>query len=141
MHDLCGLKRLTVTEAYNQSGQKFIHLSCNQNQLASAGNTGERPDEYAETLEQTREKIDEPRQYIVYLINDDYTTFEFVVQVLVTIFKKSIEQAVKITNDVHHKGKGACGIYSKQIAETKIALVEDASSSAGFPLKCDMEEA
>jgi ATP-dependent Clp protease adaptor protein ClpS len=99
------------------------------------------PEELHDTLEQTREKIDEPPQYVVYLLNDDYTTFDFVVQVLVRIFKKSIEEAVKITNDVHHKGKGACGIYPRQIAETKVALVEEASSSAGFPLKCVLEEA
>jgi ATP-dependent Clp protease adaptor protein ClpS len=87
-----------------------------------------------------KERIEEPPQYYVLLLNNDYTTFDFVVQVLVSIFKKSIEEAVQITSDVHHKGKGICGVYNKQIAETKIAMVEDASQSAGFPLKCVMEE-
>jgi len=115
------------------------NLLHHQRVLASNGSPSQ-PDELFDTLEQTKERVDEPPQFVVFLLNDDYTTFEFVVQVLVNIFKKSIEQAVKITTDVHHKGKGACGIYSKQIAETKVALVEDASTAAGFPLKCIMEE-
>ncbi|MCH8486787.1 MAG: ATP-dependent Clp protease adaptor ClpS [Candidatus Cyclonatronum sp.] len=78
---------------------------------------------------------------MVYLLNDDYSTFDFVVHVLVNIFRKSIEEAIRITNDVHHRGKGACGMYTKQIAETKVMLVEEASSSAGYPLRAVMEEA
>lgn len=88
-----------------------------------------------------KSEVNEPPQYRVYLLNDDYTTFDFVVKVLVTIFKKSIEEAVKITSDVHHQGQGVCGVYNKQIAETKVALVEETSKQAGFPLKCTMEEA
>ncbi|MCH8557359.1 MAG: ATP-dependent Clp protease adaptor ClpS [Balneolia bacterium] len=140
MYDLYSSKRFSHTH-HSASGSNLVIKGYNTDITLSADIPGEQPDEFADTLEQTREKIDEPGQYVVYLINDDYTTFEFVVQVLVSIFKKSIEQAVKITNDVHHQGKGACGIYSKQIAETKIALVEDASANAGFPLKCEMEEA
>ncbi len=89
----------------------------------------------------TQDRVEEPPLYRVLLINDDYTTFDFVVKVLVTIFKKSVEDAVKITSDVHHKGKGTCGIFTKQIAETKVAMVEDLSQQAGYPLKCTMEEA
>ena len=93
-----------------------------------------------ETDTDVTEKIDEPRQYRVILLNDDYTTFDFVVKVLVNIFRKTVEEAVRITSDVHHKGHGVCGIYSKQIAETKVALVEEASQKAGYPLRCTMEE-
>ena len=89
----------------------------------------------------TRERVEEPPLYRVLLINDDYTTFDFVVKVLVTVFKKSVEDAVVRTSDVHHKGKGVCGIYTKQIAETKVALVEEISQQAGYPLKCTMEQA
>ncbi|WP_291482117.1 ATP-dependent Clp protease adaptor ClpS [Cyclonatronum sp.] len=91
--------------------------------------------------EKVREKVEEPPKYVVYLLNDDYSTFDFVVHVLVNIFRKSIEEAIRITNDVHHRGKGACGMYTKQIAETKVMLVEEASSSAGYPLRAVMEEA
>ncbi len=133
----CGLAVPNVSQLPSAMQQ----FDTKQRFLASA--IPEIPDteEDTATLEKTREQIEEPPQYIVYLLNDDYTTFDFVVKVLVNIFKKSIEQAVKITNDVHHKGKGACGVYPRQIAETKIALVEQSSSSAGFPLKCVMEEA
>lgn len=140
MYELFGSKRIIDTHHFSSGSYHFMNVQYTDIRL-SAENPEGVPDEFTDTLEQTREKIDEPKQYVVYLINDDYTTFEFVVQVLVSIFKKSIEQAVKITNDVHHQGRGACGIYSKQIAETKIALVEDASANAGFPLKCAMEEA
>ncbi len=86
------------------------------------------------------EEVTEPPKFKVWLLNDDYTTFDFVVKVLVTVFKKSIEEAVQITSDVHHKGKGICGIYTKEIAETKVALVENMSQVAGYPLKCEMEQ-
>ncbi|MCH8495056.1 MAG: ATP-dependent Clp protease adaptor ClpS [Balneolales bacterium] len=91
--------------------------------------------------EKTREKVQEPPKYAVILLNDNYTTFDFVVKVLVEIFKKSIPEAIKITNDVHKKGKGACGLYPREIAETKIDLVEQLSRANGYPLKCTMEKA
>lgn len=91
--------------------------------------------------EKTREKVKEPPRYAVILLNDNYTTFDFVVKVLVEIFKKSIPEAIKITNDVHKKGKGACGLYPREIAETKIDLVEQLSRANGHPLKCIMEKA
>ncbi|AXJ01977.1 ATP-dependent Clp protease adaptor protein ClpS [Cyclonatronum proteinivorum] len=91
--------------------------------------------------EEVKDKVEEPPRYVVYLLNDDYSTFDFVVHVLVSIFRKSVEDAIRITNEVHHKGKGVCGMYTRQIAETKIMLVEEASSSAGFPLRAVMEEA
>lgn len=93
-----------------------------------------------ELSEQVREKTDEPPKFRVILLNDDYSTFDFVVQVLVTIFKRTIEEAVQITTDVHNKGTGVCGVYTKQIAETKVDMVHQASHSAGYPLKCTMEE-
>lgn len=111
-----------------------------------AGSSGELPedpeeDAFFQLAEKVREKVEEPPRYVVYILNDDYTTFDFVVHVLVNIFRKSIEEAIRITNDVHRRGKGACGMYTKQIAETKVMLVEEASSSAGFPLRAVMEEA
>ena len=109
----------------------------------SSGNgfESEEADGSLSTAEKPREDISEPPKYIVYLLNDDYSTFDFVVQVLVGIFKKSVDEAIRITNDVHHKGKGACGMYSRQIAETKVELVEQWSKQAGYPLKSVMEEA
>ncbi|MBP3191263.1 ATP-dependent Clp protease adapter ClpS [Natronogracilivirga saccharolytica] len=92
------------------------------------------------TREKTREKITEPPMYKVILLNDDYTTFDFVVSVLTGIFGKSVPEAVAITNDVHRKGSGVCGIYTRDIAETKVDMVARSSKEAGFPLRCTMEE-
>jgi ATP-dependent Clp protease adaptor protein ClpS len=91
--------------------------------------------------EKTLEKVKEPPRYAVILLNDNYTTFDFVVKVLMLVFRKSVAEAVRITNDVHHKGRGACGFYSREIAETKVEQVEVMSQQEGYPLKCIMEKA
>lgn len=92
------------------------------------------------TRKKEKEKVDEPPLYKVILLNDDYTTFDFVVSILTGIFGKSVPEAIKITNDVHRKGSGVCGVFSRDIAETKIDLVARSSKRAGFPLRCTMEE-
>ncbi|MBU1698037.1 MAG: ATP-dependent Clp protease adaptor ClpS, partial [Proteobacteria bacterium] len=72
--------------------------------------------------------------------NDDYTSMEFVVQILMTVFGKSLEKATEIMLNVHNKGKAICGIYTRQIAETKIETVHNLATSKGFPLKSTMEK-
>ena len=84
-------------------------------------------------------EVDEPPMYKVMLLNDDYTTMEFVVEVLVHVFKKSPEEATRIMLNVHRRGVGVCGIYSFEIAETKVNMVETLARENGFPLKCIME--
>lgn len=86
------------------------------------------------------EQTVEPPQYKVILINDDYTTFEFVISILKTVFNKSDPDARRITYDVHKHGYGVCGIFSREIAETKVATVQQLSEAAGYPLRCIMEE-
>lgn len=93
------------------------------------------------TRKKEKQKVDEPPLYKVILLNDDYTTFDFVVSILTGVFGKSVPDAVKITNDVHRKGSGLCGIYTRDIAETKVDQVINSSKQAGFPLRCTMEEA
>jgi ATP-dependent Clp protease adaptor protein ClpS len=88
----------------------------------------------------TRSKNDLPPMYKVILHNDNYTSMEFVVEILVTIFGKSLEKATQIMLNVHNKGKGICGIYPRQIAETKVETVHNLASSKGFPLKSTMEK-
>ncbi len=83
--------------------------------------------------------IDEPSLYRVYLLNDDYTTMDFVVYVLMTIFEKSKVEATALMLHVHRHGKGLAGIYPKEIAETKAYEVEKLARSHGFPLKCIIE--
>jgi ATP-dependent Clp protease adaptor protein ClpS len=82
-----------------------------------------------------------PRMYRVLLHNDDYTTMDFVVEVLMSVFHKPAAEATKIMLDVHKKGQGVCGIYSYDIASTKIARVHCMSRQREFPLRCSMEEA
>jgi len=85
-------------------------------------------------------EVDFPKKYKVYLLNDDYTTMDFVVDILIRIFHKSYEEAEKIMLEIHQKDKGLCGVYSYEIAETKIAQVHKRARDNGFPLKAYMEE-
>jgi len=93
-----------------------------------------------QVLERTREKTQEPKLYKVILHNDDYTTMEFVVQVLETIFLKSPAEAFRIMMQVHVDGQGLCGLYPYDIAETRVAHVHDLARDKGFPLRASLEE-
>ncbi|MDK2955736.1 MAG: ATP-dependent Clp protease adaptor protein ClpS [Desulfovibrionales bacterium] len=86
------------------------------------------------------EELKEPRRFRVILHNDDYTTMEFVVQVLMLVFKKSEEEATQIMLQVHNNGMGVCGVYTAEVAETKVSMVARLARNAGFPLRCSMEE-
>lgn len=92
-------------------------------------------------VEQARPKLKQPPLYKVILLNDDYTPMEFVVQVLEHFFGMSREKATQIMLHVHTRGKGVCGVYTHEIAETKVVQVNDFSRSHQHPLLCTMEEA
>lgn len=81
-----------------------------------------------------------PRQYRVRLLNDDFTTMEFVVEVLQVFFAMGREQAVQVMLKVHNEGSAVCGVYPKDIAETKVKQVVDYAAQHGHPLRCLMEE-
>jgi ATP-dependent Clp protease adaptor protein ClpS len=87
----------------------------------------------------TRRRVKEPSLYKVLLHNDDYTTMEFVVEILMAVFNKSIEESTRIMLNVHQKGIGVCGIYTYELAETKVDTVERLARANDFPLKCSME--
>jgi len=89
----------------------------------------------------TTEKYKEPEQFRVILLNDHYTTMDFVVEVLVVIFHKGIEDANVIMLDVHKKGRGIVGVYTWDIAVTKMEQVHAAAQTNGFPLMCIVEPA
>jgi ATP-dependent Clp protease adaptor protein ClpS len=89
----------------------------------------------------THHDISEPPLYKVLLHNDDYTTMEFVVHVLMLVFHKSIEQATQIMLNVHQQGIGMCGLYTYEVAETKVETVTRMARENGHPLKCTMEKA
>ena len=91
------------------------------------------------TKQETREKIDKPRLWKILLHNDNYTTMEFVVQVLTGVFHKNQLEAVRIMLDVHRKGMGVVGSYTREVAETKVARVTAMAKEAEFPLLCTME--
>jgi len=95
-----------------------------------------------ETIEKFKDstKLSEPARYRVLLHNDDYTTMEFVVQILETVFNKTSSESVQIMFNVHRTGTGLCGIYTFEIAETKVAVVHQMATKNNFPLKCTMEE-
>lgn len=88
----------------------------------------------------TRPKTKKPSLYKVLLLNDDYTPMEFVVLVLQRYFNKGQEDATRIMLHVHHKGVGICGVYTYEVAETKVSQVMDFARQHGHPLQCTMEK-
>ena len=89
---------------------------------------------------QTKNKLKKPSLYKVLILNDDYTPMEFVVYLLKSFFNKSNEESTKIMLHVHQNGIGVCGIFSYEIAETKVIQVLDTSRKNNHPLQCTMEK-
>ncbi len=100
----------------------------------------DRPDDGL-ALQEARPKLKRPPLYKVLLLNDDYTPMDFVVHILEQFFGMGQEKAAQIMLEVHTKGVGVCGVFSRDIAETKVAQVNDYSRESQHPLKCTMEEA
>ena len=84
--------------------------------------------------------LQEPKKYKVFLLNDDFSTMDFVIDVLVRVFRKSVDEASIIMLNIHNKGKELCGTYTYEIATTKVAQVKSMAREKGFPLKAIMEE-
>ena len=91
--------------------------------------------------ERQEQRVEPPKLFQVVLLNDDYTPMEFVVLVLQEYFLRDIETATQIMLKIHHEGRGVCGVYSKDVAATKVELVQAAAKHAGHPLQCIMEAA
>ena len=91
-------------------------------------------------VEEARPKLKQPPLYRVLLINDDFTPMEFVVDILETIFGMERTRATQVMLEVHTKGKGVCGVYNFEIAETKVAQVMGLAQQHQHPLLCTMEE-
>jgi ATP-dependent Clp protease adaptor protein ClpS len=87
-----------------------------------------------------RAKTKPPRMYKVILFNDDYTTMEFVIEVLQRFFAMTRERALQIMLKVHNEGLAVCGVYSLDVAETKVTQVSEFAKQHGHPLRCGMEE-
>jgi ATP-dependent Clp protease adaptor protein ClpS len=93
-----------------------------------------------QVLERTRQETKEPELYKVILLNDDYTTMDFVVEILESVFNKAPAAAFRIMMQVHTQGRGMCGVYPFEIAETKVEAVQDRARDSGFPLKAVLEK-
>ena len=100
---------------------------------ASAGVDTERPP-------RLEKEVREPARYRVLRHNDDYTSMDFVVGILRSIFRRTLEDATAIMLDVHQHGVGQCGVYTREVAETKVSQVHKAARQAGFPLRCSLEK-
>ena len=87
-----------------------------------------------------KEKLKEPSKYAVFMMNDDYSPMDFVTEMLVKHFGHSEDAAISIMLDVHQKGKGVAGIYTRDIAETKAQFCQDDAIANGHPLKVDFEK-
>jgi ATP-dependent Clp protease adaptor protein ClpS len=81
-----------------------------------------------------------PKKYKVFVLNDDYTSMEFVIDILISIFHKNYEEAESVMLEIHKKNRGVCGIYTHEIAETKVMQVHKKARDNGFPLRAEMEE-
>ena len=95
----------------------------------------------AVVAERQTQKTEPPRMYQVVLLNDDYTPMEFVVMVLQEYFNRDLETSTQIMLKIHRDGRGVCGVYSKDVAATKVELVLAAARRGGHPLQCIMESA
>lgn len=85
-------------------------------------------------------EVIEPKKYKVILLNDDFSTMDFVIDVLTKVFRKNEEQATQIMLNIHNNGRDICGIYTHEIASTKVAQVKRMAREKGFPLKAILEE-
>ncbi len=114
-----------------------MKIELNQN---STGTGKDKTDLQEETLRKERTELQEPPMYKVLLHNDDYTTMDFVVMILETVFRKDTSEATRIMLNVHHQGLGVAGVYTREIGETKVAIVHDMARQNQFPLKCSLEK-
>ena len=93
------------------------------------------------TVNKERVKVKKPKHYKVVMYNDDFTTMEFVVNILMTVFKKDINTSNKIMMDIHKIGRGIVGVYPYDIATTKVAIALGMAKEEGFPFNITIEEA
>ena len=108
------------------------------NRIFSQDNTAD-PDKSHDTATIEKEEVEEPKMYQVLMLNDDYTTMEFVIYVLKRFFNKEQHEAEGLMLKIHHDGMAVCGIYTCEVAESKALKVNRFSRGKGHPLKCSTE--
>jgi len=113
---------------------------CNGSAMTERKSSDPISDGHELAVEEAMPKLKQPSRYRVVLINDDYTPMEFVVEVLESIFSMERNRATRVMLEVHTKGKGICGVFTYEIAETKVAQVMGIAQQQQHPLLCTMEE-
>ena len=103
------------------------------------GDKNIRESEHGTAVAEAKPEVEQPKMYKVVLLNDDYTPMDFVIDVLKRFFHKNIEQATKVMLQVHYDGQGVAGIFTAEVAETKVAQVNDYSRAHDHPLMCALE--
>jgi ATP-dependent Clp protease adaptor protein ClpS len=116
-------------------------MDMNRNIFAANGNPGDEDGTGLGLATKTRTRTKSPSPYKVLMLNDDYTPMEFVVLVLQSFFKMSIEDATRVMLHVHQRGVGVCGIFPYEVAETKVSQVMDFARKNEHPLQCTLEKA
>ena len=101
----------------------------------------ETPRTTGDVLEKTRTSLKEPEQFKVLLLNDDYTPMDFVVDLLMRFFPLDLEKATQIMLHVHTRGRGVCGVFTRDVAESKVSQVNEYARLNQHPLLCTMEKA
>jgi len=109
-------------------------------EMADKNNTDGGDNSQTGVITKTKPKTQKPHLYKVLLLNDDYTPMEFVIQILEQVFAKSREDATAIMLHVHQKGVGLCGVYTHEVAETKVTQVMELAQEYQHPLQCTMEK-
>jgi ATP-dependent Clp protease adaptor protein ClpS len=129
---------------FPSSGESLYHtwVEAVRTNVASMSNRAHDPDSgtVGQVVTRPRDKTQKPSMYKVLLLNDDYTPMEFVVHVLERFFSKGQEDATRIMLHVHNHGVGICGVYTYEIAETKVTQVIDFARQHQHPLQCTMEK-
>ncbi len=118
----------------------FVISKSNTSGMSQERSSSSHPDRGL-VVEPAKPKLKQPRLYKVVLLNDDYTPMDFVVQILENFFAMNREKATQIMLHVHTRGRGVCGVYTHDIAETKVAQVNEFSRRHQHPLLCTLEEA
>ena len=133
----CAMPQSTVSlDLYSSTARKAVAARMSNDDNRSGGTGGPS----TSVITKTKPKAKRPNLYRVLILNDDYTPMEFVVHVLERFFNKDIEAATKIMLHVHHHGIGECGVFTYEIAETKVTQVMDFARKHQHPLQCVMEK-
>lgn len=123
-----------------QQNLHSIALADQENEQKRSMSSDEQISDGGLAVQVAKPKLKKPPLYKVVLLNDDYTPMEFVVEVLRVFFGLDQEKATRVMLHVHTRGKGVCGVYTREIAETKVAQVNQYSQENKHPLLCEMEE-